>query len=82
MFLGSSLEVFMQNERRCIGIGCNRLIHGCFGFVLAGDLVALIEGARTERPREICGYCSILQNWPDDLGIPKGPHYEGIERLA
>lgn len=61
----------MENKRKCIGVGCGRVLQGCFGFVLARDVVAYIEGRRAETPRELCGRCSEGQNWPDSLEIPK-----------
>ena len=71
----------MSNQRQCIGPGCRTVIHECSGFVLARDFLAVLEGTRTETPRELCKNCAVIQNWPEYLGIPKGPHYEGVKRL-
>ena len=33
------------------------------GFCKSGDVLDLIEGRRTDRPRELCGLCVELWRW-------------------
>lgn len=42
---------------------CGRKLEACNGFCKAGDVLDLIKGRRTERPRELCGLCVELWRW-------------------
>lgn len=46
------------DERACMF--CRTPIFECMGFTLARDIVAVEEGRRTKRPRELCGRCAEL----------------------
>lgn len=73
------------DERRCAGIRfvnhgrtaehwqCERIITACFGFVKSGDLIEILEGRRTERPRELCGKCAELFVWDEKSRLVNNP---------
>ena len=64
--LGNLEKEQKMNERRCVRCGVE--IKDCFGFVLARDFLAVIEGLRVDIPRELCGRC-VLVSQPKDIDV-------------